>query len=300
MHDTIAVAGDRFFRVDDVLERLRSTTFSIRRDALRYLPDRLNTELRTIVQQELLAQEGCRRGMDALPDVRQRINVWRNAFLAGAYSDSVRRSAAPTETEVWKFLRSQDSTVVVPTVRLRLLMTSTAVEMQGALNLLGNRQSLAYVSREWSNQAELRENDGDTGEFRVTERQPLGEIAARMNVGERYGPVRTADGYAYFEVLAHGPAAAGAKDSVTAARFAEAEKNLQRMKGKRRLTLRIAELAKEYGVDVYSDRVRMLKVSPIPMMTFRILGFGGRMFPVPFVDPQLEWLEVSDKDQELP
>jgi len=28
-------------------------------------------------------------------------------------------------------------------------------------------------------------------------------------------------------------------------------------------------------------------------MTFRVLGFGGRMFAVPFVDRQIEWLNVE-------
>jgi len=37
----------------------------------------------------------------------------------------------------------------------------------------------------------------------------------------------------------------------------------------------------------------MLKVSPVPMMTFRLLGFGGRMFEVPFVEPELDWLNVD-------
>jgi hypothetical protein len=29
------------------------------------------------------------------------------------------------------------------------------------------------------------------------------------------------------------------------------------------------------------------------MMTFRILGFGGRMLAVPFVTPELDWLGVD-------
>jgi hypothetical protein len=300
VRDTIAVAGGRSFQVGYVLERLRSTTFSIRRDALQYLPERLNTELKTIVQQELLAQEACRMGLDTLPDVREHCEMWKNAFLAGVYSDSVRRSAPPSEAEVWKYLRSRDSSVTIPTVRLRLLETTTAVEMQNALDLLGKGETLAEVSREWSNQKELREREGETGEFRVTDREPLGDIASRMNVGDRYGPVRTPQGYAYFELLGRSSAAADRQDTSRAALFATAALELQRMKGRRALTLRIAKLAKQYGVDVYEDRLRVLEVSPIPMMTFRILGFGGRMLPVPFVDPQLDWLEVGDGDRVLP
>ena len=39
----------------------------------------------------------------------------------------------------------------------------------------------------------------------------------------------------------------------------------------------------------------MVKVSGIPMVTFRLLGFGGRMFEVPFVRKQIDWLDVGKK-----
>jgi len=44
---------------------------------------------------------------------------------------------------------------------------------------------------------------------------------------------------------------------------------------------------------IYQDRLLRLKLSSVPMTTFRILGFGGRMFAVPFVDPQIDWLSVE-------
>jgi hypothetical protein len=36
------------------------------------------------------------------------------------------------------------------------------------------------------------------------------------------------------------------------------------------------------------------------MMTFRILGFGGKMPAVPFVDPQLDWLDVETPKEVVP
>jgi hypothetical protein len=43
----------------------------------------------------------------------------------------------------------------------------------------------------------------------------------------------------------------------------------------------------------------MLDVTTIPMMTYRILGFGGRMLAVPFVVPELDWLDVNEPDQRI-
>jgi len=55
----------------------------------------------------------------------------------------------------------------------------------------------------------------------------------------------------------------------------------------------LARSAQQRGVEIYDDRLRAIAVTPVPMLTYRILGFGGRMFAVPFVDPQIQWLNVE-------
>jgi hypothetical protein len=59
------------------------------------------------------------------------------------------------------------------------------------------------------------------------------------------------------------------------------------------MDLYLSQEAEQRGYAVYEDRFNKLTVSPIPMMTFRKLGFGGRMFEVPFVEKQIDWLNVE-------
>jgi hypothetical protein len=40
--------------------------------------------------------------------------------------------------------------------------------------------------------------------------------------------------------------------------------------------------------DVFTDRPRMITVSPIPMVTFRVVGLFGKLLAIPFVEPQLD------------
>jgi hypothetical protein len=35
------------------------------------------------------------------------------------------------------------------------------------------------------------------------------------------------------------------------------------------------------------------------MMTYRILGFGGRMFEVPFVERQIDWLSIESPSSQI-
>ena len=71
------------------------------------------------------------------------------------------------------------------------------------------------------------------------------------------------------------------------------------MKQKKTLDVFLAQIGQERGFMVYGDRLKQIEVSPIPMMTFRLLGFGGRMFAVPFVQKQLDWLDIEPPEEKI-
>jgi len=75
--------------------------------------------------------------------------------------------------------------------------------------------------------------------------------------------------------------------------LAKGRAELLRMKRQRALTLLIAQSARDRGFEIYQDRLKALQVNPLPMVAYRLLGFGGRMFEVPFVEPQIEWLSTE-------
>ena len=78
-----------------------------------------------------------------------------------------------------------------------------------------------------------------------------------------------------------------------------ARRELRRMKQQRRLTLFLSGVGATRGYRVFDDRVVRIPTSTVPMLAYRLLGFGGRMFAVPFVDRQIEWLLV-DPPQDVP
>ncbi len=290
--DTLAVAGSRVWTTGDVVARLTDQGFGVRRTALKSIPLRLNTELEGLVQRELLGEEALRRGFDTTADVRHEVEMWRESFLAAMDREQIAGETGVTDADVWATMKWRDSTVTVPQVQLRELRTSTFAQMQSAMDDLARGASMEEVVKKWSTDPEARRTGGLTPYFPVTDRSPLGAIASRLGPGERYGPLNLPGGPVYFEVAGK-KAAPLDRDTSLARRFAEARKETAGMKQRRAVTLRLAALAKEKGVDVYADRLKVLTVSPIPMMTFRILGFGGRMLAVPFVIPELDWLGVD-------
>ncbi|HTY58523.1 MAG TPA: peptidylprolyl isomerase, partial [Bacteroidota bacterium] len=260
--------------------------------SLRTIPARLNTEIKALVQRELMAQEGLRRGLDTLPDVRRQLAMWRDSFLAAREREALRRSVTVSDADVWAYLKSEDSSVAVPRVQVRELLTKTFEQMQGAMDDMDRGMSFADAVKKWSVDPSARDRGGLSGYFPVNARPPLGSIASQLKIGERYGPVGVPEGVLFVELEGRKQVPPG-RDTALAQKFARAKEEVRAMKGRRAVTLRLALLAKEKGVDVYTDRLKLVSVSRVPMMTFRILGFGGRMLAVPFVVPELDWLDVN-------
>jgi hypothetical protein len=292
LSDSLVIAGDARWSAGDVLDRLLMKRFRIERWRIAAIPGILNGELEYWTQQELLGQVGLRRGLDRRPEVERRLLMWRQASLASAMKRYAENRVEVTEADIWEYRHLTDTSVNVPEVNLRILKTATLDEMQGAVGRLAEGVDFGSVVRTWSVDSSARATGGETGFFPVTTRPQVGSFAAVMDSGQRYGPVSVPGGYMMIEVA--GKRFAGMQhDSTSVRREEDARLEVTAMKRQGLLNRFLAQSAQQRGIDIYHDRLRAVAVTRIPMLTYRILGFGGRMFEVPFVDPQLQWLNID-------
>lgn len=276
----------------EIIDRMYAKGFTLDSVTVRSIPQQVNALLRVWVQQELLAQEALTRGLDKYPAVRQQLETWYDNFLEQSMRFYLKRQTKVSDAEVLSFMQSTDSSVVIPRVQIRELRTASLDEMHEALNDLQSGRSLEQVIDRWCSDVNLRQRKGVSDPFPVSDRYPVGEIAWQMLVGQRYGPLKEGSGYLYFELMLK-DSQREPTDTAYAGRKQRATNELLRQKEKRLLNLFLTQAGEARGYMIYQDRLSRIKVSPIPMMTFRILGFGGRMFAVPFVDRQIEWLNVE-------
>lgn len=292
LSDTISVAGRRGWTTGEVIDQLFLKRFKVSDEKKRSLPHLLNNQLRVWVQQELLAEEALRRGLDRRPGVQRELEVWHQSYLAHAMKQYIRQRTSVADSEIWTYLESVDSTAAIPKVQIRELQTGSLDEMSEALAELERGLSFEEAVQRWSNDPKLIEKHGLTEAFSISERYPIGELAWQMEIGERYGPLKLPRGYLYFELVAKERESLST-DSSFVRKSERARRELLRMKEKRMMDLFLAQVGEKRGFDVFQDRLARIKVTPIPMMTFRTLGFGGRMFAVPFVDRQIDWINVE-------
>lgn len=296
--DTLAVLGNSAWSMQDVIDRLVSNGFNIDSASVPSTAGILNNQLRVWVQQELLADEALRQSLDTVKDVREQLDLWSDACLSDMMRDYAARRIAIPDSEVWAYLRSETAAVSIPKVQIRELTTASLEEMQEAMKALNHGQAFASVVAEWSIDSLERARGGISEFFPVTDRQPVGEIASQMEIGQRFGPLLLQNRYLLFELLAR-TNESGPLDTAFAAKWRAGLKQLRAMKLKETVSLLIAQSAQKRGYDIYEDRLKEIKVSPVPMMTYRILGFGGRMPAVPFVPREIEWLNAQPPATEV-
>jgi parvulin-like peptidyl-prolyl isomerase len=297
LNDTLIVAGHTIWSIGATIERLYAKGFSCSLKRRTEVGRSLYEEFHDWVSQELLAQEAMRRGIDRLETVRRQVEPWRAQALAFRLIAHLNRNVDVSDAEVMTFAASRDTGIKVPEVKIRALHTTSLERMQVALGVLEHGTSLADVVRRFATPLEDTIRGGESEFFPATSRPPIGDLAWQMDTGQQYGPVRDSSGYWYFELLAKRTAVL-ASDTAAITRLKEAKTELLRMKRRKVLDEYLAQTAQRRGYSIFEDRLRALNVSPIPMLAYRFIGFGGRMFAAPFVQKLIDW--VSTPPPETP
>lgn len=293
--DTVIVAGRESWTFEEILERLANTGFNISNREPREIFAKLNAQLKIWTQQELLAQEALNRQLDQVPAINRKIDMWSQYYLAGQMKQKMRRDIKVSDVEVWSFLKERDSSLVVPLVQIRELRTATLAVMSDAMNDLEKTKSLEQTIVKWSCDPHAKTTGGLTEYFSILSRSPIGSIAWQMQKGERYGPVTLRDGPVLFELIdKKNPAVVS--DTGFIAQFIAARDEYMRLKQRGVLNVFLSRLGQKMGFSIYQERLDRIKLTPLPMMTYRILGFGGRMFATPLVNRQVDWINIENPE----
>jgi hypothetical protein len=296
LQDSMVVIGSSYWSVEDVLSRLRGKIFTIDPSRTTGIAAQLNNQIRVLVGQELLAEEAVSRKLDERWSVSNELDMWRQQILAKYEEMEILRNVQVSDQDVFQYLSETNPDMQYPFVQIRELHAKDLRSMERALNEVGTGVSLESVIRNRSCDIHTAQNGGISEEFAINTRFPLGMLAWKMKAGERQGPIKIKDEYIFFELLKKEVPARMTDSAFTSLMQATAFE-ARRLKQKKTLDVFIAKSAQQRGFDVYADRLKPLHVSNTPMMTYRILGFGGKMFAAPFVTRQVDWMEVENPEK---
>jgi hypothetical protein len=128
----------------------------------------------------------------------------------------------------------------------------------------------------------------------------VGEAVLRLKMGGITPPLRTPMGYSFIHLLDRKYFAVSLRDSAMRS-DSDVHRAVVESKLRESLNKRLGSLASKYPISVYMKNFEETEVTRAPSLVYRMLGFGGRMFAVPFVDPQVRWIQYWDsKNLQLP
>jgi peptidyl-prolyl cis-trans isomerase C len=214
--------------------------------------------VRTSIEEELLAREGYRRGLENSPKVQREISMWRDYYLAQMLKDKIIDTIKVSEQEVKNYYKQQqelkkDDEVQVDIVEILNDTLSVLKKLKKEIENGADIRKLAslHTKRKWT-----RAKGGEFGYFQSTMYGVIGEKARAMKVGELYGPVKTPVGYSLFKLI-------GKKTpKVKAEPFAKVRNKMWReLHGKKVSRFFIAytvKLANQFGVSIDNNLLKSL------------------------------------------
>lgn len=251
---------------------------------------KLNARVKSFIENELLAREGYKRGLQNLPDVKSSTSMWRDNYLARILKNMLYDSVKVTEQEVGEYYQNKDLLIDSSNVEVNILeiLTDSLEVIESVIKKLENGANFRELAKIHTKRIWTRNNGGEFGFFPITMYGDIGRIASQMNVGEIYGPIKLPEGYSIFKLIDKKIPERDSSLSVEEMKD-EIRKSLTLKKLKEFFIDYTVKLANKYGVEINEQMFASLQVQNMNMFVYRYMGFGGRITAVPMAIPFTEW-----------
>ncbi len=251
---------------------------------------KLQARTRMIFENELLAREGYKLGLENLPDVQSAINMWRDNYLAQLLKDKLLDSVKVSDDEIRNYYYeiSKEKNPNDVQVNIREILTDSLDVVHQVLDQLKEGAEFGKLAAIHTKRIWTRANDGEFGYFPSSMYGEIGSTAAKMKVGEIYGPIKTPDGYSIFQLIGKKE-----KEEIPPQPFDKMKDKLKKeLLGKKRSEFIIdytVGLANKFGVSINENFLSRINADDFNMYVYRYMGFGGRIPAVPVTLPFTEW-----------
>ncbi len=273
--------------VEKVFQEMPTAMFASDDTTLPGITFALNGSLRFISQNYFLVRRARELGLQNSWEVKHNVEMVLDAFRAYRMANSITDTVRVTPAEVDNYFTTHHDEVL-SAVKLRLRMyeadkINQAVDVYTRLN----------------DKKDLPVSPDDTT-ARWVDAYNLGEIGAilsQLKRGDIYGPVEEQGKFFIYQMLdkKSGVNNAAIRNSIEVARQMLLAKEKQET-----LSRYIAGLAEQDNVRLFRKNVLTLKVTPFQMLTYRLIGFGGKILAVPALYPREGWFKYFREEKKPP
>lgn len=251
----------------------------------------LGGRAKTFIEQELLAREGYKQNLNFLPEVQAQVKTWRENYLYQVLQNQFIDSAKVSKDEVYQVYLQRNKPEYYPmAVNIIEVLTDSLEIVEKVLAELEKGRDIRELSKQFTKREWTKSKNGEFGLFPITMHGEIGRIAATLEIGDVYGPLKVPEGYSVFKLIEKRK-----EKTIPPQPFekvkSEIERNLRVKKIRAKLNEFTTQLAIKYGLNINYESLNSLEVTNINSFGFRTLGFGGRTTAVPMISPNVEWVE---------
>ncbi|MDP4116561.1 MAG: peptidylprolyl isomerase, partial [Bacteroidota bacterium] len=268
--------------VKDILYYLMQEPLVIKEVNKRTIGYALKNTIDLFIEDELTARYGYKINAQNLPEVKKDLAIRKDNLLMQLYklklSDEIRLKLS-------KDIKTKKNTFNDISLHVCEILTSNLNLIDTVFNKLKNGTSFESLAKEYTVRTKPN-NTGDLGFISPSEYGDIGKIASTLSIGQIYGPIKTKDGYSIFKLLD--------KKEITTSIDSDNNKMLSKVidsQVEEEIQKYISKLASKENVAINKGALKSVEVSNINTLTYRLMGFGGRIIAEPFTYPMYEWVK---------
>jgi len=243
--------------------------------------DLLNSKTRHFIEQELLAEEGLKEGLDKRPSVEHSYKMWRDNYYFYLLQNMFNDSTAVSDKEVMDYYVSEGKKDNPgDEIKISRISVDSLETIEKILDEIDEGNSFESLAVKYTG------GDGTEGYAPSASFGELGRISESMKPGEVYGPLKTGGQYTLFKLLER---RTKEKQGSFESEKENIRKTLEQKKFRDKLVNFTTSLAIKYGFSINQEALANLQVTSINSMVYQMLGFGGRIPAVPLSLPAIQW-----------
>ena len=260
----------------------------------------LNMAVRQFIETSVLYNEGLKSDLDKLKSLKSDLQTWKNYYLSEVLMNSYADSIKVTDEEVNQLINSDQVTSSNLKVNIREILIDNIEDAEKILNELNGGKDFEslvniYNQREWT-----KKSNGEWGFFNPKDAGEIGRIAAGLNIGQIFGPIKVNEGYSIFKLIDKKNQSSNQK-SITnqdSLKFIRIKIALNKMDNL--INDKTVSLARKYKINLNEQLLKNTAVSELNTFTYRFIGFGGKIAAFPITIPMYEWYKQYGQTKEIP
>lgn len=266
---------------------------------LNIIQRKLNGYIKNFIQDEFIIREGYKNNLQLSDEIKNKMKLWEEnyitQFLRNRYLDSISVSEQELLEEFSQKNKDKNFQTLVKIIEIH---TSTLENIETILNQINLGKDFKQLATIYNERKETQNTNGEYDYFSITQNGELGEIAAKLKIGEVYGPIKYQNGYSIIKLID--------KKEITDSTnipFEKVKENIYSELFNKKLNEKFTEvtvqLAQKYGVEIFEKELQKIKTYPAPMVTIQLIGFGGSMLALPLTYPSSDWMKIYQTQKKV-